>query len=76
MNANKALELGFCDEIMFQRQVAEPNAEDNFFYSRHAVTNCLLDKLIARAPKTERSRIKASDLEKRLALLYSAPCGR
>ena len=34
MNANKALELGFCDEIMFKRQEAEPDAEDSFLYSR------------------------------------------
>ena len=68
MNANKALELGFCDEIMFQRQEAEPDAEDSFLYSRRAVTNCLLNKLKARAPKPE-PRVKASDLEKRLALL-------
>ena len=68
MNANKALELGFCDEIMFKRQEAEPEAEDSFLYSRRAVTNCLLNKLKARAPKPE-SRVRASDLEKRLALL-------
>ena len=68
MNANKALELGFCDDIMFQRQEAEPEAEDSFLYSSRAVTNCLLNKLKARAPKTE-PRVKASDLEKRLALL-------
>ena len=68
MNANKALELGFCDEIMFQREEAEPTPEDSFLYSRRAVTNCLLNKLKARAPKTE-PRVKASDLEKRLALL-------
>ena len=68
MNANKALELGFCDEIMFQRQEAEPDAEDSFLYSRRAVTNCLLNKLKARAPKPE-SRVRAADLEKRLALL-------
>ena len=75
MNANKALELGFCDEIMFHREEAEPTPEDSFLYSRRAVTNCLLNKLKARAPKPE-SRVKAADLEKRLALLYSAPCGR
>ena len=68
MNANKALELGFCDEIMFQRQEAEPDAEDSFLYSRRAVTNCLLNTLKARAPKPE-SRVRAADLEKRLALL-------
>ena len=75
MNANKALELGFCDEIMFQREEAESTPEDSFLYSRRAVTNCLLNKLKAHAPKPE-PRVKASDLEKRLALLYSAPCGR
>ena len=68
MNANKALELGFCDEIMFGREEAEPAPEDSFLYSRRAVTNCLLNKLKARAPKPE-PRVKASDLEKRLALL-------
>ena len=68
MNANKALELGFCDEIMFGREEAEPEAEDSFLYSRRVVTNCLLDKLKARVPKPE-PRVKASDLEKRLALL-------
>ena len=30
MNANKALELGFCDEIMFKREEAEADAEDSF----------------------------------------------
>ena len=75
MNANKALELGFCDEIMFQRQEVDPVPEDSFLFSRRAVTNCLLDKLKARAPESQNPRVKASDLEKRLALLYSAPCG-
>ena len=75
MNANKVLELGFCDEIMFRREEAEADAEDSFLYSSRAVTNCLLNKLKAHAPKPE-PRVKASDLEKRLALLYSAPCGR
>ena len=75
MNATKALELGFCDEIMFQRQEVDPAPEDSFLFSRRAVTNCLLDKLKARAPEPQNPRVKASDLEKRLALLYSAPCG-
>ena len=68
MNANKALEFGFCDEIMFRREEAEADAEDSFLYSSRAVTNCLLNKLKAHAPKPE-PRVKASDLEKRLALL-------
>ncbi len=73
MNAKKALELGFCDEIMFSQEPMALTATDNSFtFSRRAVTNCLLDKLKARIPKAkepEQPRVKASDLEKRLALL-------
>ena len=79
MNANKAKELGFCDEILFtDEQQAQPHEgffTDSFTFSRRAVTNSLLDKLNARIPKPD-NRVKAADLEKRLSLLYSAPCGR
>lgn len=70
MNANKALELGFCDEIMF-KSAAPPAAspENSFSFSRRAVTNSLLDKVKSRIPKTEQPRVKALDLEKRLALI-------
>lgn len=55
MNAKKAVELGFCDEIMFQQKNAQSDAaEDSFTFSRRAVTNCLLDKLKARIPNTEK----------------------
>ena len=73
MNANKALELGFCDEIMFQPAAHTEPAENSFVFSRRAVNNSLLDKLHAKVPKPtaipEQPRIKASDLDKRLALL-------
>jgi len=69
MNAKKALELGFCDEIMYQPEAAQPDSpEDSFVFSRRAVTNCLMDKVKAQMPKPE-PKVKASDLEKRLALL-------
>ena len=69
MNAKKALELGFCDEIMYQPEAAQPESpEDSFTFSRRAVTNCLIDKVKAKLPKPE-PEIKVSDLEKRLALL-------
>lgn len=69
MNAKKALELGFCDEIMYQPEAAQPESpEDSFTFSRRAVTNCLMDKVKAKLPKPE-PEIKVSDLEKRLALL-------
>ena len=81
MNANKALELGFCDAIMFTANaVPEEAPKDSFTFSRRAVTNSLMDKLRSRNPlpsnpsplsqsKDEQPRVKASDLEKRLALL-------
>ncbi|MGJ4851318.1 head maturation protease, ClpP-related [Bacillota bacterium Meth-B3] len=75
MNANKALELGFCDEIMFKDAPPGEPLERSFAFSRRAVTNSLLDKVRARIPKPEQPRVKASDrvpasgLEKRLALL-------
>ena len=69
MNAKKALELGFCDEIMYQPEAAQPESpEDSFTFSRRAVTNCLMDKVKAKLPKPE-PKVKVSDLEKRLALL-------
>ena len=69
MNAKKALELGFCDEIMYHPEAEQPDSpEDSFVFSRRAVTNCLMDKLKAQMPKPE-PKVRASDLEKRLALL-------
>ncbi|MEA4898677.1 MAG: Clp protease ClpP [Christensenellaceae bacterium] len=70
MNANKALELGFCDEILFMSAAPPAEAPENSFsFSRRAVTNSLLDKVKARIPQPEQPRVKALDLEKRLALL-------
>ena len=67
MNAKKALELGFCDEILYQPE-AEPAPEDSFTFSRRAVTNSLLDKLKTRIPQPD-NRVSAADLHKRLSRL-------
>ena len=67
MNAKKALELGFCDEILYQPE-AEPAPEDSFTFSRRAVTNSLLDKLKTRIPIPD-NRVSAADLQKRLSRL-------
>ena len=79
MNAQKALELGFCDEVLFQPEKVD-KVQNSFTFSRRAVNNCLLDKLKACIPQeppdpqpdpepiTEpTNRVNASDLEKRLA---------
>ena len=43
LNANKAIELGFADAIMFKPGESPP--QDCFVFSRRAVANSLLDKL-------------------------------
>ena len=83
MNAGKAKELGFCDELLYQPEKAE-HIENSFTFSRRAVTNSLLDKLKVCVPKEPpdpppdplpenepiiepTNRVNASDFEKRLA---------
>jgi len=50
LNANKALELGFADEMLFDERETCDGVE-NYSFSRQAVTNSLLDKLIPQPPK-------------------------
>ena len=50
MNAKKAKDLGFCDEVLYQRDKTE-QLENSFTFSRRAVTNCLLDKMKAALPE-------------------------
>ena len=84
MNAVKAKELGFCDEILFTDDT--PVAEDaQFFatgscYARKAVMNCLLDKIRAEMPADEstsssletENRTPAANLMDRLARIKYA----
>ena len=81
MNAVKAKELGFCDEILFTDD--KPVAEDAQFFAtgsyfaRKAVMNCLLDKIRAEMPAADptpldpepETRIPAASLMDRLARL-------
>ncbi len=77
-NAKKAVELGFADEILFTKgneEAEEPEEDDDeeekelkmeaVMFSRTAVTNSLLSKLI---PKPEK-KTPIEQLEKRLNLL-------
>lgn len=65
LNANKALELGFADEIMWSPgEDKETVIQDGFIFSRRAVTNSLLDKL----PKKE-TKQSVEPLYERLNLL-------
>jgi ATP-dependent Clp protease protease subunit len=69
MSAGKALDLGFCDEILFVHPDRDADqAMDSYSFSRCAVNNILLNKLKMKLPQ-EKPRINVADLEKRLELL-------
>ena len=66
LSANKAVELGFADSILFKEKNAQPGMANitDFMFSRRAVTNSLLAKL----PKAEKN-YPVEPLIKRLNLL-------
>lgn len=70
LNAKKAVELGFADGILHDSENTEDKIGgmelESVMFSRMAVTNSLLSKLI---PKPEEKRVPVEQLEKRLELL-------
>ena len=78
MNAGKAIELGFCDGMLYgddEAQNVGGASLNGFAFSRRAVTNCLTDKLRAKiTPPAEKEpeqtkRTNVADLERRLYLI-------
>ena len=72
MNVQKALELGFADGILFQKDDSISDlsdAENSFSFSRRAVTNSLIDKITGHKKKIENSGTPIEYLEKRLNLI-------
>jgi ATP-dependent Clp protease protease subunit len=67
LSANKALELGFADEVMFKEK-RQSNTNETYSFSRRAVTNSLLNKL---KPKInpDKTGTPIESLDKRLSLL-------
>lgn len=67
-NAKKAMELGFADGVLNDTGGTEESGTDveGQMFSRAAVTNSLLSKLI---PKMEEKKTPVEQLEKRLSLL-------
>ena len=63
-NAKKAVELGFADGILHEGENTEES--EGLMFSRTAVTNSLLTKLI---PKKPEAKVPIEQLEKRLQLL-------
>ena len=85
MNALKAKELGFCDEVLYTGDLDLPDNVSGFSFGRRAAAACLMNRVIATLPKPEPAhppdpeptsepvtpdnRVKAADLMKRLSLL-------
>ena len=70
MNAKKAVELGFADEIMYTEK--DQNSEkisNSYIFSRMAVTNKLIDKLKSKNQAKNQNEITVESLKKRLYLL-------
>ena len=51
MNAVKAKELGFCDEILYTSDHDLPDEVSGFSYGRKAAAACLMNRVIATLPK-------------------------
>ena len=74
MNANKAVELGFADGILFKDKEEHSGQENSFSFSRRAVTNLLLSKIAGKVALKDKAPAAATgtsvtDLEKRLNLI-------
>ena len=68
-NAKKAVELGFADGILHGEEGTEETGDvavEGLMFSRTAVTNSLLTKLL---PKKPEAKVPIEQLEKRLQLL-------
>ncbi len=72
MNAHKARELGFCDEVLYQPAKMDL-VENSFTFSRCAVTNSLLDKLKVCIHKEPSSHTHNLQLKTPIEILPEAP---
>lgn len=66
LNAKKAVELGFADEILFDQKKDDGEQPEAMIYTPVTVTNSLVQKLKPREPV---NKVPAASLENRLALL-------
>ena len=73
MNAKEARKLGFADEVLFaggENPLPEENDAIEMLFSRKAVTDSLLSRLIPKKkPEADKHMVPVTDLEKRLSLL-------
>ena len=75
MNAKKAMELGFADDLLFAGKEGPASAQDSFTFSRRAVANSLLSKVSPKSTQAKEPAVEKpagtpiADLEKRLNLI-------
>ena len=67
LNANKAIELGFADDILTDEKKRIKSDDFTYAFSRRAVTNSLLNKVCPKVnEKDNKEGTSAAELEKRL----------
>ena len=54
MNALKAKELGFCDEVLYTGDLDLPDNVSGFSFGRRAAAACLMNRVIATLPSRNR----------------------
>lgn len=70
LNANKALELGFADEILKDEKKQAISEDVTYAFSRKAVTNSLFDKMtVKKDTKTNKNKQSIEALKERLKLI-------
>jgi len=69
MNANKAVELGFADKIMFSDDAQPEDTGQGFVFNRMAVTNSLLSKFPKKPDAQKPTGTPIESLDKRLSLI-------
>ena len=76
MDANKAIELGFADEIMQRSAITDevPVSQVSMMFSRTEVVNSLMERIASKCkidtkPTTTETKIKADSLMDRLNLI-------
>ncbi|KGK87362.1 head maturation protease, ClpP-related [Clostridium sp. HMP27] len=70
LNANKALELGFADGILKDEKKTKLSDDMTYAFSRKAVTNSLLDKMIVKKDaKTNKNQTSIETLKERLKFI-------
>ncbi|WP_026523296.1 head maturation protease, ClpP-related [Butyrivibrio sp. MB2005] len=69
MNAKEAKKLGFCDEILFSSNDEEEGMTVEMLFSRKAVTDSLLSRLIPKKAENGKTGVPKEQLMKRLSLL-------